>query len=132
MNQYLNQFTNSNFVESANKIMRSNYELANELYTKQVQVAQDAAKTGAENLQRFRDAKNATDILNAQTECLMSSMQAVVNNFQSTMEIMSRSNNTYSDVVSSEKPKQKPAATRKQKPAAIRKKTTKKTATKKA
>ncbi|MDH3694906.1 MAG: phasin family protein [Gammaproteobacteria bacterium] len=137
MNQYLNQFTNDNFVETANQIMRKNYELVNELYAKQVQFAQDAAKSGVENLQRFRDAKNAADILNAQSACWMSSMQAVVNNFQSTMEIMNPLNKTYSEAMNSEvqvmnsvEPKQKPAATRKQKPTAIRKKTAKKTAKK--
>ena len=137
MNQYLNQFTNNNFVEAANQMMRTNYELANELYAKQVQFALDTAKSGVENLQRFRDAKNAVDILNAQSACWMSSMQAVVNNFQSTMEIMNPLNKTYSEAMNSEvqvmnsvEPKQKPAATRKQKPTAIRKKTAKKTAKK--
>ncbi len=102
MNELLNQFANKTFSGAAEKLMRANYELAGELYAQQLQLAHEVATSGARHLQQFRSAKNATDLLNAQSEYWTNSMDTIFGGVQSTLEIANRSSKLYSEVLGSE------------------------------
>ncbi len=107
MNPYLNQFPGNDLVQTMNKVIHANYALASEVYANQVQFVQESAKNGVENLQRFREARNATDILQAQSDCWMNSMQVVADHVQSALSTVQRSNTACADIVFGEKPLQK-------------------------
>jgi hypothetical protein len=112
MNELSNQFANKNFTGTAEKLLQANYELAGQLYAQQLQLAREVAKSGAKHLQQFQNAKNATDLLNAQSECWTSSIDTFFNGFQSTLEIANRTGKLYSEMLGKETPKPTPTVRR--------------------